>query len=38
MNRAAVQSLRGFACLMLVVYHVVGSSLAQGLHIEGEAV
>lgn len=32
MNRD-VQSLRGFACLMLVLYHVAGATPAQGLHI-----
>lgn len=28
-----IQSLRGFACLMLLLYHVVGSTEWQGLHI-----
>ena len=32
-NNRSVQSLRGFACLMLVLYHVVGSTELQGLHI-----
>jgi surface polysaccharide O-acyltransferase-like enzyme len=31
-NRS-VQSLRGFACLMLVLYHMVGSTALQGLRI-----
>lgn len=32
-NNRSVQSLRGFACLMLVLYHVVGSTELQGLRI-----
>lgn len=32
MNRE-VQSLRGFACVLLVLYHVAGSTPEQGLHI-----
>jgi surface polysaccharide O-acyltransferase-like enzyme len=33
MNRPAIQSLRGFACLLLVGYHVIGASPEQGLQI-----
>jgi surface polysaccharide O-acyltransferase-like enzyme len=34
MKHAQVQALRGLACLMLVFYHVVGSSPAFGLQIQ----
>ncbi len=33
MNKSAVQTLRGLACLLLVVFHVVGITRDQGLHI-----
>ncbi len=33
MNKPEVQTLRGLACLLLVVFHVVGISEDQGLHI-----
>jgi len=34
MTRLSVQSLRGFACLLLVSYHILGSSPYQGLQIQ----
>ncbi len=33
MSRSAVASLRGLACLMLVLYHVVGGTPEQGLRL-----
>ncbi|NSL54039.1 acyltransferase family protein [Uliginosibacterium aquaticum] len=33
-RRLEVDTLRGLACLLLVFYHVVGSSAASGLHVE----
>lgn len=33
MKNAQIQALRGFACILLVLYHVVGDSPANGLRI-----
>jgi len=35
MKVSKVQTLRGLACLLLVVYHVIGATESQGLRIHG---
>jgi peptidoglycan/LPS O-acetylase OafA/YrhL len=34
----SLQTLRGFACLLLVLYHVIGSDPGNGLRVEDDAV
>ena len=33
MKALKIQSLRGLACLLLVVYHVIGATEMQGLRV-----
>jgi fucose 4-O-acetylase-like acetyltransferase len=35
MRASKVQTLRGLACLLLVIYHVIGATESQGLRIHG---
>ena len=32
-----VQSARGLACLLLVTYHVIGSDVDSGIHVDDES-
>jgi glucan biosynthesis protein C len=37
LESARVQTLRGIACLLLVVFHTVGSTAASGLHVPDDS-